>query len=53
MKDSKLCTFCNIEPESLVHLFVECEHVENVWHMLENWILVTCGFLLNYNKSEI
>ena len=22
-------------------------------HMLENWILVTCGFLLNYNKSDI
>ena len=30
IKDSKLCTFCNIEPESLIHLFVECEHVENV-----------------------
>ena len=53
IKDSKLCTFCNIEPESSIHLFVECEHVENVWHMLENWILDTCGFLLNYNKTEI
>ena len=53
IKDSKLCTFCNIEPESLINLFVECEHVENIWHMLENWILVTCGFLSNYNKSEI
>ena len=47
IKDSKLCTFCNIEPESLIHLCVECEHVENVWHMLENLILDTCGFLLN------
>ena len=53
IKDSKLCTFCNIELESLIHLFVECEHVENVWHMLENWILDTCGFLLNYYKREI
>ena len=35
IKDSKLCTFCNIEPESLIHLFVECEHVENVWHVRE------------------
>ena len=53
LKDSKLCTFCNIEPESLIHLFVECEHVENVWNMLESWISETCGFPLNFNKYEI
>ena len=53
LKDSKLCTFCNIEPGSLIHLFVECEHVENVWNMLKSWISETCGFLLNFNKYEI
>ena len=53
MKDSKLCTFCNIEPESLIHLFVECEHVDNVWNMLESWISETCGCLLIFNKCEI
>ena len=53
IKDSKLCTFCNIEPEGLIHLFVECEHVENVWNMLESLISETCGFPLNFNKCEI
>ena len=53
LKDSKVCTFCNIEPESLIHLFVECEHVENVWNMLKSWISETCGFPLNFNKYEI
>ena len=55
LKDSELCTFCNIEPESLIHLFVECEHVENVWNLLESWISETCGFPLpvNFNKCEI
>ena len=53
LKDSKLCTFCNIKHESLIHLFVECEHVENVWNMLESWISETCGFPLNFNKCEI
>ena len=30
IKDSRLCTFCNIESEIVIHLFLECEHVENV-----------------------
>ena len=53
LNDSKLCTFCNIEPESLFHLFVECEHVENVWNMLESYFSEPCGFPLNFNKCEI
>ena len=32
IKDSKLCTFCYIVPESLIHLFVDCLQVENVWY---------------------
>ena len=29
--DSELCTFCQKEPETLVHLFCECPHIENIW----------------------
>ena len=46
-------TFRNVKIDNLIHLFVECEHVENVWNMLETKISEACGFLLNYNKCEI
>ena len=36
-----------------MHLFVDCECVEIIWNMLENWLYDKCGFLLNYNKREI
>ena len=31
ISDTPLCTFCNSEIEILVHLFVECNKVTNVW----------------------
>ena len=53
IKDSNLCTLCNTETEQIMNLFVDCECVEIIWNMLENWLYDKCGFLLNYNKREI
>ena len=36
-----------------MHLFVDCECVEIIWNMLENWLYDKYSFLLNYNKREI
>ena len=30
-KDSPLCDFCNKFPETIVHVFCECEHVKPIW----------------------
>jgi hypothetical protein len=39
-----MCSFCNSEKETLLHLFVECSHVAELWLKLTNW-LVSCGYL--------
>ena len=31
MAENELCSFCKNSQESLVHLFVECDHVQAIW----------------------
>ncbi len=35
--DSELCTFCNTEPETYVHLFWECQVAKQIWNQIEMW----------------
>jgi hypothetical protein len=42
--DSDACSFCKSESESIMHIFVECNNVRQIWIKLRQW-LVTCGFL--------
>ena len=41
--------FCKTDSETLLHLFVDCKHVQEIWH----WIYDTWGFFLNFNKCEL
>ena len=36
--DSELCTFCNTEPETYVHLFWECPVAKQLWNQIEIWV---------------
>ena len=31
------CTFCGKLPETLLHLFVECEQVEAIWKQMQEY----------------
>jgi hypothetical protein len=42
--DDDACSFCNSESESIMHIFVACNSVRQIWIKLRQW-LVTCGFL--------
>jgi len=35
---SALCTFCEREEESILHLFTECECIEHLWIEMEKWL---------------
>ena len=37
IKDSDQCTFCQHEPESLIHLFWTCNHTRSFWINLSTW----------------
>jgi exonuclease III len=49
--DHDRCSFCNVASETLVHMFVECNIVSDVWNQLHAW-LVKNGYT-NYNPLLI
>ena len=51
--DSDLCTFCQSEKESIIHLFVECDHVQNMWAELDQYGLKRFGVLLEPTPEKI
>ena len=52
ISDTPLCTFCNSEIETLVHLFVECNKETNVWQEVIDKLLQPFG-VTNLTKSVI
>lgn len=35
--ESDLCTFCNTEPETYIHLFWECPVAKQLWNQVSTW----------------
>jgi hypothetical protein len=50
--DSPLCTFCNLEQDSLSHLFWSCPEVNAFWMSLQGIIHVKCTHCYNFHFSE-
>ena len=36
--DNNLCSFCNAEKESYVHMFISCSKVQELWLMFFGWL---------------
>ena len=36
--NSPICTFCNNERETIIHLFCNCNIVENLWNEISTWM---------------
>ena len=47
--DSELCTFCNEYPETLNHLFWECEYTSEIWEEIHEWIKELSGIDIYMN----
>ena len=47
------CNFCHNHPESILHLFVECQKVKQFWSELKNRIQVLLQIELNINPTSI
>ena len=35
--DTDRCTFCNVEQETIIHLFWECPTAKHIWQQVVNW----------------
>ena len=47
IKDDDLCTFCNLEPETLVHVFWNCVKIKNFISSIKTEILDKEGIVIN------
>ena len=36
--DSPLCSLCNAEDETIIHLFSECLVIINLWRNIQSWM---------------
>ena len=52
IKDNSLCNFCNTFEQTILHLFLHCEHVISFWNALQNLIRETCTHCNNFAFSE-
>ena len=56
MNTSDSCTFCNSQPESITHLFLECIFVKRIWNFITLYIdihpLNIKNIILNYTNAN-
>ena len=47
------CEFCQDAQETILHVFCECELVENLWKKAEQWIQSLFGIQISFSKELI
>ena len=50
---SEKCRICDLEQENLMHLFVECGTVANLWNSIEDWILRSTRKQIKFSATDI
>ena len=53
IEDSNTCRVCQCESETLMHLFVYCTHIVNLWKSLELWIYSCTNKRITFSPKEI
>ena len=53
IKESDHCSFCKEEPETDLHLFVECPISVEFWSKVKNWYASMTGIRIDLNKLNI
>ena len=51
MIDNNLCVFCHSYPETVMHLFCECDKVIDLWHNVKQWLNNKAGININFDNS--
>ena len=53
LRDSNLCSFCNSQPETIVHMLWECSAVQNLWTSLFQWLEQITETNIQFNEKEV
>ena len=52
IRQTNLCTFCNLETEKIEHLFWHCNIVNQFWEAIEHWIYAKNNYMINIDKHR-
>ena len=47
------CRLCQLEPESIIHIFTACPKSKAIWLKIKNWINTELGIHLDFSTSTI
>ena len=51
--NTNICSFCGVEKETLKHLFVDCEEIQQLWRNVENLCVELNGARGNFTARNI
>lgn len=51
--DDNLCQYCQQNPETILHLFVQCPIVKRFWSALHYWLLNNFGLTMSLENKSI
>ena len=52
LTDNNLCVFCHRSPETIIHMFCECDKVIDLWSNINQWIYMKTRITVNFSKSN-
>ena len=52
VRDNNTCSFCNNFPETLIHLFWDCQIIKDFWRNLEEWLKSECVHICNIQLTK-
>ena len=51
--DNNICEYCNLQPETIYHLFIECEIVKRFWNGLRIWLSNNSTVTIELGEKQI
>ena len=51
--ETNLCSFCNREKETIVHLLFDCNEVKEIWEKIEQFIKITFNYTVKLTAAKI
>ena len=46
------CSFCNVNVETLIHFFSECQYVDRLWVEVREWININTGLEITFTTEN-
>ena len=51
--DNSICEYCSLQPETIYHLFIECEIVKRFWNELRIWLSNNSTVIIELGEKQI